>query len=115
MGRVGNGLFCVLFFSCFQGAATAQSAFPQDPLFELVQSIAPRQVVPRSAQEIRAEYGAIRSARRPTTERRRHSPKNDESRMIRAKAEITIVDDDHVVVRLTRRGIGGVSGTSTGR
>ena len=112
MHHVGKRLTFVLLLCLFPGAAMAQSAWPADPLSELVQSLSSSAVQPSRGQEAWVEDRAIQSAPRRAPERPRHRPKADTTRTIRAKAEITVVNEDQVIVRLTRSGIGRMNGAA---
>ena len=112
MRHVGRRLTFVLLVSLLPGAAMAQSAWTADPLSELVQFLSSSPVQPSRGQETWVEHRAIQSAPRRAPERPRHSPKADTTRTIRANAEITVVNEDQVIVRLTRRGIGRMNGAA---
>ena len=112
MRDVGKRLTFVLLVSLLPGAAMAQSAWPADPLSELVQSLSSSTVQPSRGQETWVEDRAVQSAPRRTPERPHRRPKADTTRTIRATAEITVVNEDQVIVRLTRRGIGRMNGAA---
>jgi hypothetical protein len=112
MLNLGKRLIALLLLSLSQGAAMAQSALPEDPLSELAQSLSSPPVQPRRNPEVWVKDSAVQNARRRPSERPHHSPKADRARTIRAKAEVTIVNEDQVIVRLTRRGIGHIDGTA---
>jgi len=112
MRHVRKRIISMLLLSLSPGAAMAQSTWSEDTLSELAQSLSPPPVQPRRNAELWVVDSAVQNARRRPPERPRHSPTADKTRTIRAEAEITIVNEDQVIVRLTRRGIGHINGTA---
>ena len=90
--------------SSFPNVSVAQNSWGNDPISELFETGVPRQPVqvresPR-APDRPARYRSVRP-------RDSHRKSMDQSsRVVRAKAEVTIIDRDHVLITLTRRGIG---------
>ena len=110
MRHVGKWSISVLLLSLFHGAAMAQSAWPANPVSELAQSLSSSSIQPPRNPGAWVED----RARRRAAERPRHSSKAM-ARTIRATAEITVVNEDQVIVRLTRRGIGHINATAVKR
>jgi hypothetical protein len=71
--------------------------------------------MPREVQQIREQRRPDVHAQHNQLVRPRRAMSNEPTRVIRAKAEVTIVDRDHVVVTLTRHGIGDVNAASGSR
>jgi len=106
-------LFAMLFLASLATAAPAQSAWPEDPVSELLQSFSPTQPLSRGGGQVVDENRTIRRARHRKSERMRSRSTAEQNRVIRAKAEVTIIDRDHIIVTLTRHGIGTVNGSAS--
>jgi hypothetical protein len=114
MRFAGIALFAMLFLASLATAAPAQSAWPEDPVSELLQSFAPAQPAFRGREQAADENRIIRHARHRKSEPMRPRLAAGQSRVIRAKAEVKIIDRDHIIVTLTRRGIGTANGSASG-
>lgn len=90
--------------SSFPNVSVAQSSWSNDPISELFGTGVPRQ----PAQVVESSLAPDRPVRyrsvRPRDSHRKSMGQN--SRVVRAKAEVTIIDRDHVLIKLTRPGIG---------
>ena len=109
---VRSGIIAVLFLSWLQGPVMAQSVWLEDPFSELVQSIAPRAPMRPDVPQFREQRRTVDIVRHKQIAIPRRAKSVEQARVIRAKAEVTIIDRDHVVVTLTRHGIGDVNATS---
>jgi len=90
--------------SSFSNVSVAQSSWSNDPISELFETGVPRQ--PAQVDESpRVPDRPVRyRSVRPRDSHRKSMVRS--SRVVRAKAEVTIIDRDHVLITLTRRGIG---------
>jgi hypothetical protein len=109
MRSLGIVLTSALLVASLPGAAAAQSSWPSDPFSELVASFAPAESLPENLYRVPVRHRTTRPLRRRVTERE-HRTVDRGGRLIRAHATVTIVDRDHVVIELTRRGIGEFNG-----
>jgi hypothetical protein len=111
MRFAGIALFATLFLASLGTSALAQSAWPEDPFSELLRSFSSGQPAFQDSEQTSDERQTIHRARHRNIERMRPHPTAERNRVIRAKAEVTIIDRDHIVVKLTRRGIGAANGS----
>lgn len=112
MACIRSGIVAALVVFTFQGPVLAQSDWPGDPFSELAHTFgsgAPMSADVPQHWERRATVDAVQH--KPISIPRR-AKSVGQARVIRAKAEVTIIDRDHVVVTLTRPGIGDVNSTS---
>lgn len=88
----------------FPNVSVAQTSWSQDPISELFGTGVPH----KGAQVPENALAPDRPERyRPARLRESHrKPMGQSSRIVRAKAEVTIIDRDHVLIKLTRPGIG---------
>jgi len=90
--------------SSFPNVSVAQTSWSSDPISELFGTGVPRQ----PAQVDVSSLAPDRSGRYRSVRPRDSDSKSigQRSRIVRAKAEVTIIDRDHVLIELTRPGIG---------
>ena len=115
MRFAGIALFATLILATLATAASAQSGWPDDPFSELLQSFGPTQPVYRGEEQAVDENRTTRREQHRQAVRRRPHSTAGQSRIIRAQAEVTIIDRDHITVTLTRRGIGTANGSASSR
>lgn len=111
MRFAGIALFATLFLASIGTSAPAQTAWPEDPFSELLRSFSSGQPAFQDREQTYDERRTIHRTRHRNIERMRPHPTAEQNRVIRAKAEVTIIDRDHIVVKLTRRGIGEANGS----
>jgi hypothetical protein len=109
MRFAGIALLASLFLASLGTSAPAQSAWPEDPFSELLRSFSPTPAF-RDRTQTSDERQTIHRTRHRNIARMRPHPTAEQNRVIRAKAEVTIIDRDHIVVKLTRHGIGAANG-----
>jgi hypothetical protein len=98
-------LCATLFSVSLVGAATAQTNMVRDPFSELVDSFNVRGGFAEKGDQINQHRPTVlRASHRVLV--RAHYTQGATAKSMRAQAEITIIDRDHVMIRLTRRGIG---------
>ena len=104
-------LAMILVAGPLSAAANAQSPEPEGPISALFGAVASPQPMQQDVRHWREDVRVVRYGRHRLLHAVRR-PAAKDPRTIRAKAEVTIIDRDHIVIKLTRRGIGAGGGPS---
>jgi hypothetical protein len=97
---------------CLPNASMAQSSWLVDPVSELFNSTTAPHPTYQDVEQWRQAHHPVRYE----APRRHHRAQRiaiGNKRMIRAKAKVTILDRDHIVIELTRPNIGVSEGATT--